>query len=275
MFKLNEAVTPTQITHAHRLWLYAIVGLILLFLIIPCLIVIPMSFSASQYLEFPPREWSLRWYEAYLGSPEWMMATWVTVKVAVMSTCIATVLGTLAAYGLSQVRGGAAKLVNSLIMLPMLVPIILVAVGVFFVYSRTGLNNSITGLVLAHSVLAIPFVLIAVSNGLQGFDMNQEMAARSLGASRPWAFLTVTLPQLRLSICSGALFAFIASFDEVVIALFIVGGESSTLPRRMFANIRDQIDPTVAAVSTLMIVLSILLLVAMQYIKRLERRQQH
>lgn len=274
MLNLNEAVTPTQITHLHRLWLYILVGLILLFLIIPCLIVIPMSFSASQYLEFPPREWSLRWYEAYLGSPEWMMATWVSFKVAIISTVIATVLGTLAAYSLSQVRGGLARLANGLMMLPMLVPIILVAVGVFFVYSRTGLNNTITGLVLAHSILAIPFVLIAVGNGLQGFDINQELAARSLGASRAWAFLSVTLPQIRTSIFSGALFAFIASFDEVVIALFIVGGESSTLTRRMFANIRDQIDPTVAAVSTLMIVLSILLLVVMQYIKGLEKRRQ-
>ncbi len=270
MFKLNQPVTPTQITHGQRLWLYVLVSLILAFLIIPCLIVIPMSFSASQYLEFPPREWSLRWYEAYLGSSEWMAATWMTFKVAFISTILSTVFGTLAAYALSQAKGGLAKLIEGLIMLPMLVPIILVAVGVFFVYSRTGLNNSVTGLILAHTVLAMPFVLIAVGNGLQGFDMNQEMAARSLGASRPWAFLTVTLPQLRLSICSGALFAFIASFDEVVVALFIVGGDSSTLPRKMFANIRDQIDPTVAAVSTLMIGLSIVLLVAMQYIKKQE-----
>ncbi|WP_412459891.1 ABC transporter permease [Pseudomonas sp. SC11] len=274
MLKLNQAVTPTQITHLHRLWLYGLAAWILLFLIVPCLIVIPMSFSASQYLEFPPREWSLRWYEAYLTSPEWMLATWVSFKVAIISTLVATVLGTMAAYGLSQARGGMAKLANGLMMLPMLVPIILVAVGVFFVYSRTGLNNTVIGLVLAHSVLAIPFVLIAVGNGLQGFDMNQEMAARSLGASRAWAFLTVTLPQIRLSIISGALFAFIASFDEVVIALFIVGGDSSTLTRRMFANIRDQIDPTVAAVSTLMILLSIVLLVLMQYIKGMEKRRQ-
>lgn len=203
MLKLNQAVTPTQITHLHRLWLYGLAALILLFLIVPCLIVIPMSFSASQYLEFPPREWSLRWYEAYLTSPEWMLATWVSFKVAVISTLVATVLGTMAAYGLSQARGGMAKIANGLMMLPMLVPIILVAVGVFFVYSRTGLNNTVIGLVLAHSVLAIPFVLIAVGNGLQGFDMNQEMAARSLGASRAWAFLTVTLPQIRLSIISG------------------------------------------------------------------------
>jgi len=274
MLKLNQSVTPTQITHGQRLWLYALVALILAFLIIPCLIVIPMSFSASQYLEFPPREWSLRWYRAYLGSSEWMAATWMTFKVALVATILSTVFGTLAAYALAQAKGGLAKLVEGLLMLPMLVPIILVAVGVFFVYSRTGLNNSITGLILAHTVLAMPFVLIAVGNGLQGFDMNQEMAARSLGASRPWAFLTVTLPQLKLSICSGALFAFIASFDEVVVALFIVGGDSSTLPRKMFANIRDQIDPTVAAVSTLMIGLSIVLLVAMQYIKKQEGAQQ-
>nr|WP_294865204.1 ABC transporter permease [uncultured Pseudogulbenkiania sp.] len=245
--------------------MYTLVALIMVFLVVPCLIVIPMSFSASQYLEFPPKQWSLRWYEAFLFSDEWMAAAWVSVRVALITTVLATVLGTLAAYGLFLLkRRYGGTLVRSALMLPMLVPVILMAVGVFFVYSKVGLNNTITGLVLAHTVLAIPFVLVAVGNGLQGFDMNQEMVARSLGASRPRAFLTVTLPQLKVSVLSGALFAFITSFDEVVIALYVASGETATLTRRMFENIRDQVDPTVAAISSILITLSILMLFALQ-----------
>jgi putative spermidine/putrescine transport system permease protein len=260
--------TDTQITHLQRLWLYILVGLVLAFLIVPCLIVIPMSFSASQYLEFPPREWSLRWYEAFLGSPEWRDATWVSIRVALLTTLLATTLGTIAAYGLGRVRGTLATAGHGLFMLPMLVPIILVAIGCFFVYARLGLNGTITGLVLAHTMLALPFVVIAVGSGLASYDMNLERVAQSLGAPRALAFLTVTLPQIRLSVLSGALFAFITSFDEVVVALFVASGDTTTLTRLMFANIRDQIDPTVAAISSLLIGLSVLLLVGSQFLQR-------
>ncbi|WP_048646795.1 ABC transporter permease [Nitratireductor soli] len=265
---LGRPATTTQITHLQRLWLYVLVGLVLAFLIIPCLIVIPMSFSGSQYLEFPPRSWSLQWYQAYLGSPEWRAATFVSFRVALLTTLLATVLGTIAAYGIARVRGLLPAAARGVFMLPMLVPLILVAIGCFFVYARLGLNGTILGLVLAHTVLALPFVVIAVSSGLASYDMNQERVAQSLGASRPWAFLTVTLPQIKLSVMSGALFAFVTSFDEVVVALFISSGENATLTRLMFANIRDQIDPTVAAISSLLIGLSVLLLVGSQLLRR-------
>ncbi|WP_137388554.1 ABC transporter permease [Rhodoligotrophos defluvii] len=265
---LNQPATATQITHLQRLWLYGLVGAVLLFLIVPCLIVVPMSFSGSQYLEFPPRSWSLRWYEAYLASPEWRAATSVSIRVALITTALATALGTLAAYGLVRVRSALVTAGRAVFMLPMLVPLILVAIGCFFVYARLGLNSTITGLVLAHTVLALPFVVIAVSSGLASYDMNQERVAQSLGASRPWAFLTVTLPQIKLSVVSGALFAFVTSFDEVVVALFVSSGETATLTRLMFANIRDQIDPTVAAISSLLIGLSILLLLGSQLLQR-------
>lgn len=269
---LDNPATATQITHGQRLWLYALVALILAFLVVPCLIVIPMSFSESQYLEFPPRAWSLRWYEAYLGSEEWRDATIVSVQVAALSTLLSTVLGTLAAYGLFRRRGWLASAARGVIMLPMVVPLILVAIGTFFVYARLELNNTITGLVLAHTILALPFVLIAVGNGLKGFDMNQERVAMSLGATRLRAFLTVTLPQIRVSVLSAALFAFVTSFDEVVVALFVASGSNATLTRRMFANIRDQVDPTVAAVSSLLIGLSILVLVLTQLLQRKTER---
>jgi putative spermidine/putrescine transport system permease protein len=268
---LRRPATSTQITHLDRLWLYCLVGLVMAFLVIPCLIVIPMSFSESQYLEFPPRAWSLRWYEAFFASSEWLRSTLVSLKVAGTTTILATVLGTLASYGLHKSKSFVTPAIRGLLMLPMMVPLIFVAIGVFFLYARLGLNNTLTGLVLAHTTLAIPFVMIAVGNGLAGFDMNQERAARSLGASATRAFLTVTLPQIRVSVLSGMLFAFVTSFDEVVVSIFISSGPTSTLTKRMFANIRDQVDPTVAAISSMLVILSIVVLVAGQFIQRRDR----
>ncbi len=250
---LDQPVTKTQITYGQRLWLYATVTMVLLFLVIPCLLVVPMSFSAGEYLEFPPRELSLRWYQEFLGSTEWLNALWVSIRVAVATTLIATVLGTAAAWGLHRRTGVFVNLVRGLFVLPMLVPLILVAVGVFFVYAKLGMNGTITGLVFAHTMLALPFVLIAVGNGLVSFDMALHEAARSLGASELRAFLTITLPQIKISVLSGAVFAFVTSFDEVVVALYVSSGPTETLTRRMFANIRDQVDPTVAAISSLLV----------------------
>ncbi|MBZ9719677.1 ABC transporter permease [Mesorhizobium sp. AD1-1] len=264
----GRVASSTQITHGQRLWLYLLVALVMAFLVIPCLIIIPLSFSDSQYLEFPPRGWSLRWYEAFFSSDEWLRSAVVSLKVASSTTVLATVLGTLASYGLHKKAGGLDPIVRGALMLPMMVPLIFVAIGAFFVYSRLGLNNTLTGLVLAHTTLAIPFVIIAVSNGLASFDVNLERAARSLGASPVRAFLTVTLPQIRISVISGMLFAFITSFDEVVVSLFISSGATSTLTKRMFANIRDQVDPTVAAISSMLVVLSIIVLIAAQFVRR-------
>jgi putative spermidine/putrescine transport system permease protein len=227
-----------------------------------------MSFSDSQYLEFPPRAWSLRWYEAFFSSPEWRQSTVVSFKVAGATTVLATILGTLASYGLFKSTSIFGSIIRSFLILPMMVPLIFVAIGVFFVFARIGLNNTLTGLILAHSTLAIPFVMIAVTNGLKGFDIQQERAARSLGASPVWAFFTVTMPQIRISIFSGMLFAFITSFDEVIVSIFVSSGANSTLTKRMFANIRDQVDPTVAAISSMLVVASIVILVGTQFVKR-------
>ena len=264
---LRRPATSTQITHLQRLWLYAFCGLVMLFLVGPTLLVVPMSFSGSRYLTFPPESWSLRWYRAYLGSAEWQAATAVSFQAAGWTTLLATVTGTLAAYGLHVSRFGAGRAVSVLLTLPMIIPVILLAVGIFLLFAPLGLNNSITGLVLSHSVLAIPLVLITVTAGLRNFDLNQEMVARSLGASRPRAFLTVTLPQIRNSVLSAALLAFIISLDEVVIALLIAGGDKATLTRRMFLALRDEIDPTIAAISSLLIVLSVLLLAVSQLLQ--------
>lgn len=257
---LNRPTTATQITHLQRLWLYLVAGLVIAFLVGPTLLVVPMSFSDSRYLTFPPPEWSLRWYRAYFDSIEWRDATFVSFQAAFGTMLLATTVGTLAAYGLHTSRLGASRLVQALLVLPMMIPVILIAIGVFIFFAPLGLNNSITGLVLAHSILAVPLVVISVTAGLKNFDMNQEMAARSMGATRARAFLTITMPQIRYSVLSGALLAFITSLDEVVIALLVAGGDKATLTKRMFLALRDEIDPTIAAISTLLLFLSILFL---------------
>ena len=261
---LSRPASDTQITHGRRLWLYLLAGFIILFLIIPTLIVIPMSFSGSQYLEFPPRTWSSRWYANYFGSNEWMTATWVSVKAALLTVAVVTPLATMAAYGLYVSNLKAARYIFVLLITPMMVPVILIAIGVFFAYTHLKLNNTMLGLVLAHSALALPMALIVISAGLRSYDMNQELVARSLGASRLRAFMVITLPQIRFSVITGALLAFIVSFDEVIVALFISGRDMSTITRSMFLALRDQIDPTIAAISTVMIIISSMALVITQ-----------
>ncbi|CAJ2376505.1 MAG: ABC transporter permease [Gammaproteobacteria bacterium] len=261
---LARPASDTQITHRGRLWLYFLAGAVIVFLVIPTLIVIPMSFSASQYLEFPPREWSSRWYDNYFNSREWMNATWVSVRAALLTVLVVTPIATMAAYGLAVSRVKAARWLFLLLITPMMVPVILVAIGVFFAYTHLRLNNTMLGLVLAHSALALPMSLIVIAAGLKSYDMNQELVARSLGAPRLLAFLVITLPQIRFSVITGALLAFIVSFDEVIVALFISGRDMSTITRSMFLALRDQIDPTIAAISTVMIIITSAALVIAQ-----------
>jgi putative spermidine/putrescine transport system permease protein len=268
---LRTPATETQITHGRRLWLYVLVALVLLFLVLPSLLVVPLSFSDSRFLQFPPPGWSTRWYEAYFSAVEWRDATIISLTAAVLTTIVSTVLGTLAAYSLHTVRSRWAQVAYLVFVAPLIIPGILVAIGMFLLYAQVGLNNTLTGVVLAHSVVAIPLVVITVASGLKNYDMSQEMVARSLGASRPKAFVTVTLPQIRVSVIASALLAFITSLDEVVISLFIAGGDKATLTKRMFNALRDEIDPTIAAISTLLIAVSVILLSASQSVQARSR----
>lgn len=269
---LDNAASETQITHKSRLWLYALAAVVLAFLIVPTLIVVPMSFSASQYLEFPPRQWSLRWYESYFASTAWMQATATSFKAGFLTALLATPLGTLAAYGLFVSRLRWARLVYVMLITPIIVPVILVAIAVFYVYVQLKLVNTLTGIVLAHSMLAVPLVIMIVTSALKSYDMNQEMAGRSLGASRAKAFLTITLPQIRFAVITGALLSFLTSFDEVILAMLVSGGANSTLTRNMFNALRDQIDPTIAAISTMMILVTTILLAVAQMFGRQKAR---
>jgi len=270
---LDKHVSDTQIKLRNRLWLYAFSAIILFLLIVPSLIVIPMSFSDSQYLEFPPKNLSLRWYENYFfswkvenGFNDWMAATRTSLLVAVLTIFVATPIGTLAAYGLTNSSARVRAILFPIMISPMMVPIILVAIGLFYFYVQFKMVNSITGLVLGHSLVAMPLVLIIVLSALKNYDMNQEKVARSLGASRSRAFLEITLPQIKFSLISAALISFLTSFDEIIISLFVSGGDNSTITRSMFLALRDQIDPTIAAISTILIIISSGLLIVSQMI---------
>jgi putative spermidine/putrescine transport system permease protein len=258
----------------NNLWL-GVVGVCVLFILsLPTLIVIPMSFSGASYLEFPPESWSFRWYESYFGSTAWMRATRTSLLVAFLTTIIATPLGSLAAYGLTFTSARVRNASQVLVVLPILVPVILIAIGVFHLYAKLGLNYTITGIVIAHTALAVPFVIITVLAGLKNYDFNQELAARSLGASRPRALLTITLPQVKFSIQTGALLAFMTSLDDVVIAMFVSGGKNATITRRMFNTLRDQVDPTIAAISTCLIFVSISALVTVYIFNRNQKNKE-
>jgi putative spermidine/putrescine transport system permease protein len=242
-----------------RIALVLFCALVLLYLILPILIIVPMSFSSTRFLTFPPPSLSLRWYQEYVGNPAWMQATGVSVTVAVLTALIATPLGVAAAYAVSNSKLRIMRLVHMTLLLPLVVPIIITAVGIFFVYVRVGLVATMSGLVLANVMLGLPYVVISVVAGLRNFDAAQEMVARSLGMNRLRSFFVVTLPQIKASVLAGAIFAFISAMDETIVGLFISGGQYQPLTKRMFTALRDEIDPTIAAISTLMTAASFML----------------
>lgn len=248
--------------------LWVLVALVLAYLVLPIAIVVPMSFSGTRFLTFPPPSLSLRWYEALFGNRAWMQAARTSLTVAVLTAAIATPMGVAAAYALNQGSSRLTRALQIMLLLPLMVPIIIVAVGVFLVYSQLGMLYTLPGLVLANIMLALPYVITSVLAGLRSFDMTQEMVARSLGMNRLRSFMAVTLPQIRPSVVSGALFAFIAALDETIVALFISGGQQQTLTKRMFVILRDEIDPTIAAVSSLLTMTSVLVMLLVVVVRR-------
>ncbi len=237
-----------------------VVGLILVFLAFPILVVFVVSFSSASYLTFPPPAFGLKWYAAYFGNADWLRPTWLSLWVAACVVMLSTTLGTLAAVGIARLPQPLRVFATGLILSPLIVPVIVVAIGIYYAFARYGLVGSPVALVLAHSCLAVPFVVTSVSASLAGIDPRLEQAALSLGATPAGTFRQVTLPLIRPGVLVGALFAFITSFDELVVALFLSGSGAITLPRRMWDDLRYQIDPTIAAVSTLTIVLTAVLL---------------
>ncbi|MBI4011527.1 MAG: ABC transporter permease subunit [Candidatus Rokubacteria bacterium] len=234
---------------------------VLVFLVAPVLIIIPMSFSTTTYLAFPPKGFTLAWYTHYLTDTAWMAATGLSLRVAGLTTLGSVVLGALGAIGLVRGTFPRKYVAYFAILAPLIIPVIISAVAIYFLFVQLRLVGSLWAFVLAHMVVAIPVVVIVVSAALRRVDESLERAATILGATRVRAFLAVTLPIIRPSILAASLFAFISSFDEIVMALFLAGTTSSTLPKKMWESLRFQIDPTISAVSTLLVVLSLVVLI--------------
>ena len=243
---------PQRDTSRRVLWVVGIVAIA--FLCLPSFFVIPVSFTSGSFIEFPPQGFSLRWYATYLNSPGWVAATIRSFIVASLTACLSSAIGTAAAFVLVRQRLAGRTAIIALIMAPLVLPRLILAVALFYLYARLGLVGTVLGLVLGHTVLAVPYVVITVMAILKTYDERLDHAAWSLGASK-WKTLTrITLPQIRGGVIAGFLFAFITSFDDLTVALFITGGSTSTLPRQMWNDLLLQVNPTLAAVSTVILV---------------------
>ncbi|MCH9780277.1 MAG: ABC transporter permease [Alphaproteobacteria bacterium] len=262
-----------------RVWFpskFVLNGCILFFLIAPVLVIIPLSFNVEPYFTFTPGmlaleadAYSLRWYEAVLGDERWLSSIRNSFVVAIAATFGAMALGTLAALGLSSRYMPRRELVNSIIIAPMIIPLIISATGIYFFYAQIGLANTLLGIIIAHIALGVPFVVITVTATLAGFDSSLVRASATLGAT-PWmTFRRVTLPIISPGVFSGGLFAFGTSFDEVVVVLFIAANPSQyTIPRQMWSGIREQISPAILAMASLLIVVSMLLILTTYFLRR-------
>ena len=266
---------PPYATTGQRVWHYAfrvLCALVFVFLVAPLVAIIPISFSAGSFLSYPLPGLSLRWYEEIFSPYPWALAMENSFFIASSTTALATALGTMAALGLVRAEFPFKSVLVGLLISPMVVPIVITAVGVFFFFARIGLVASYLGLILAHTALAVPFVVITVTATLQGFDVNLVRAGASLGAPPLTVFRRVTLPLILPGVISGALFAFATSFDEVVVVLFLAGPEQLTLPRQIFSGIRENITPAIAAAATLLILISMLLMVSIELLRRRSQR---
>ena len=263
-------------------WYYTfrlLCALIFIFLITPILVIIPLSFNVEPYftftsgmLAFDPDAYSLRWYEDFVNNTQWTHSVKNSFIIAIASTFLATVLGTLAALGLSKPHMPYRSLMMGLLISPMIVPLIISAAGRYFFYSSIGLDQTYLGIILAHTALGTPFVVITVTATLIGFDQSLTRASANLGASPATTFFKVIMPLILPGVISGALFAFITSFDEVVVVLFLAGFEQRTIPRQMWSGIREQISPTILAVATILVCISIALLTVLELLRRRNER---
>jgi putative spermidine/putrescine transport system permease protein len=277
-----RAKLPPYTTGGQVLWHFAfrvICGAILVFLITPILVVMPLSFNAENFftftpemLRFDPDGYSLKHYRDFFNSSDWQNALRNSVMIAPVATLLSVTFGTLAAIGLSQPHVPFRRAIMAILISPMIVPLIISAAGMYFFYSRIGLQGTYLGVVLAHAALGIPFVIITVTATLVGFDNSLTRAAANMGASPVRTFFKVQMPLILPGVISGGLFAFITSFDEVVVVLFVGSAGQKTLPWQMFIGLREQISPTILAVATMLVAISILLLTTLEVLRRRSER---
>lgn len=254
---------------------------VLFFLILPILVIVPLSFNVEPFFTFTPgmlrleaEAYSLKWYEAIFTDLKWTLAIQNSFIIGIFATILATTLGTVAAVGLASSEMPFKRAITALLLSPMIVPLIIIAAGMFFFYTRFNLVGNHLGLVIAHAALGVPFVIITVTATLSGFDRSLYHAGLSMGASPLKVFYDVVIPLIRPGVISGGLFAFVTSFDEVVLVLFLAGPEQRTIPRQMFSGLREQINPTILAVATLLILISICLLVSIELLRRRSERMR-
>ena len=273
---------PAYATPLQRIWHYSyltICAAIFFFLIFPLVVIVPLSFNAVPFFTFTkemlsldPAGYSVKWYEDFFTSLNWRGAVWNSFYIAFFATILSTFFGTLAALGLSRPHMPYKTIIMSILISPMIVPLIISAAGMFFFYSRLDLQGTHLGVILAHAALGTPFVVITVTATLVGFDNSLIRAAQNLGATPPTVFFKVIVPLILPGVISGGLFAFITSFDEVVVVLFVGSFRQRTIPWQMFSGIREQISPTILAVATLMVMVSIVLLVTLELLRRRNER---
>jgi|FLOH01.1.fsa_nt_gi putative spermidine/putrescine transport system permease protein len=246
--------------------------LTILFLFFPIIIILPMSFSAGETLQFPPKSWGFRWYREYFSDDLWRAATFRSLRIALMASILSTAAGTLAAIGLDRTRKSLQPLLTGLFLAPAIIPNVIIALGVFIMAVWTGLTSSEPLLVMVHAMLGLPFVLMIVAAALRQQDPMLENAARVFGAGPVQAFVTATLPPLTPAIISSLIFAFFISFDELIFALFVMGGKV-TLPVRIWSDLQHFINPTIASVSTIFIVVTTLAMIVAEVLRRRSANQ--
>lgn len=250
-------------------WFWAVI----VFLVFPIFVIIPVSFGESQFLRFPPAQWGFRWYRAYFTDPVWLEATFLSLKIATLASIIATIAGTMAVLALERHLRAARGLLTLVITSPIIIPHIFIALGVFIFAVRFGFTNSEIALVGAHAMVAMPFVVLIVGASLRQIDPTIERAARVLGAGPVRAFFTATFPSLLPAVIAAGVFSFFVSFDELIIAQFLLSGKE-TLPMRIWADLQLDISPTVAAVASLLIVLTTLAMGLAEFLRRRAAQQQ-
>ena len=268
---------PSYFTIWQKLGIYALritAWSTLAFLMIPILVIVPLSFNVEPYftftegmLNFDPDAYSLKWYQEIWNDDKWVLAIKNSFYIGFWATIIATVLGTFAAIGLTKSEMPLQSAFMALLISPMIVPLIITAAGMFFFYSQLNLAGSYLGVIIAHAALGTPFVIITVNAALSGFDYSLVQASMGLGAKPVYTFFKVIMPLIRPGVISGALFAFITSFDEVVVVLFLAGPEQRTIPRQMFSGLREQINPTILAVAVLLVVVSAIMLLTIEFLR--------
>ncbi|TXR54282.1 ABC transporter permease [Reinekea thalattae] len=268
---------PSYYTPLQKLGALSLTGsayLVLAFLMLPILVIVPLSFNAEPFFTFTdgmlaldPEAYSLKWYQQILTDDKWLLAIKNSFIIGIFATLIATTLGTLAAIGMSNSDMPFQRLIMAMLLSPMIVPLIITAAGMFFFYTQFNLVGNYLGVIIAHAALGTPFVIITVNAALAGFDYSLVNASLGMGAKPVYTFFKVIMPLIRPGVISGALFAFVTSFDEVVVVLFLAGPEQRTIPRQMFSGLREEINPTILAVATLLVVVSVLLLLTIEYLR--------